>query len=170
MEKEWFYERLFLEVVIIIVNIKKYSIKEAMPIKIIFIHYSKWTRVMLPEVFEEFELLCILFCYFFLFTIIVNWLKVNPPPGFYEPLVYWYKNIVDLATKFWWIYTKKYTKSYSKPSRTSKTELFAKTVNGFQQFHIFERSSILDVWMCSEYASDKHWIKKIYKHEITSIL
>ena len=32
---------------------------------------------MLPVVFEEFELGCIFFASFFLFTIIVNWLKVN---------------------------------------------------------------------------------------------
>ena len=32
---------------------------------------------MLPVVFEEFELVCIFFAFFFLFAIIVNWLKVN---------------------------------------------------------------------------------------------
>ena len=43
-----------------------------MSIKISFMHFMKWTRVMLPVVFEEFfELVRIfyffIFCYFFLF-------------------------------------------------------------------------------------------------------
>ena len=32
---------------------------------------------MLPVVFEEFEIVCIFFAFFFLFAIIANWLKVN---------------------------------------------------------------------------------------------
>ena len=51
---------------------KKYSIKDKMSIKISFMHYMKSTRVMLPLVFKEFEMIDI-FCYFFLFIIIVNW-------------------------------------------------------------------------------------------------
>ena len=38
------------------VNDKKYSIKDTMSVKISYMHYIKWTRVMLPVVFEEFEL------------------------------------------------------------------------------------------------------------------
>ena len=34
---------------------KKYSIKEKVSIKIGIMHYIKWTRVILPVVFEEFE-------------------------------------------------------------------------------------------------------------------
>ena len=71
MEKAWFYERLFCEAVIVLVKDKKYVIKNTMSIKISFMHYMKWTRVMLPVVFEESELFCILFAIFF--TINVNW-------------------------------------------------------------------------------------------------
>ena len=45
-------------------KIKKYSIKDAMSIKISFIQYMKWTRVMLPAVFEEFEIVYIFFASF----------------------------------------------------------------------------------------------------------
>ena len=34
---------------------KKYSVKEKVSIKIDIMHYMKWTRVILPIVFEEFE-------------------------------------------------------------------------------------------------------------------
>ena len=64
------------EAVIIMAKDKKYSIKDTMSIKICCTHYIKWARVMLPIVFEDFELVWI-FCYFFLFTIIFNWSKVN---------------------------------------------------------------------------------------------
>ena len=53
--KTWFYERLFFEVVIIMVKDKKYSAKDTMSIKISFMHYMKWARVMFPVVFEKFE-------------------------------------------------------------------------------------------------------------------
>ena len=56
--------------------LKKYSIKDTMPIKISFMHYMKSTRVMLPVVFEEFEVAYI-FSYFFLFIIIVDLHKAN---------------------------------------------------------------------------------------------
>ena len=36
-----------------------------MSIKISFMHYMKWTRVMSPEFSEEFELVCILLLFFF---------------------------------------------------------------------------------------------------------
>ena len=35
-----------------------------MSIKISFLHYMKWTRVMLPVVFEEFEVFCIFLAIF----------------------------------------------------------------------------------------------------------
>ena len=38
-------------------------------------------------------------------------------------------------------------------SQTSKMELFAKIVNGFQLSTIFTKKSILDVWLSSECAS-----------------
>ena len=47
-----------------------------MSIKINFMHYMKWARVMVPVVFEKFEPVCI-FLLFFLFTVSVNWQKVN---------------------------------------------------------------------------------------------
>ena len=72
MEKSWFYERLFSKVVMVLVkDKKKYVIKDAMSIKISFMHYMKWARVMLPVVFEGFKVVYI-FCSFFLFTIIVS--------------------------------------------------------------------------------------------------
>ena len=49
MEKAWFYERL----------LKKYCIKDTIPIKISFMHYMKLTRVILPIVFGEFEVFLI---------------------------------------------------------------------------------------------------------------
>ena len=36
-----------------------------MSIKINFMHYMKWARVILPVVLEEFELVCNFCCYFF---------------------------------------------------------------------------------------------------------
>ena len=56
MEKAWFYERLFFEVVIVMMKDKKYNMKYTVSIKISFMHYMKWTRVMLPAIFEEFEI------------------------------------------------------------------------------------------------------------------
>ena len=48
---------------------KKYGIKDTMSIKNSFIHYMKWTRVMLPEVFDKFELVCIFVAIFFTITV-----------------------------------------------------------------------------------------------------
>ena len=42
---------------------------------------------------------------------------------------------------------------YSQPCQISKTELFLKIVNVWRLLVIFARSSILDVWHCSEYTS-----------------
>ena len=43
--------------------------------------------------------------------------------------------------------------TYSEPSQTSEMEIFAITVNHFKPLTIFGKSSILDVWLGSEYAS-----------------
>ena len=51
---------------------KKYNIKDTMPIKISFMHYLKWTRAMLPIVYEEFEMIYIFLATFFLFPVIIN--------------------------------------------------------------------------------------------------
>ena len=40
----------------------------------------------------------------------------------------------------------------SRTSQTSKMELFMKIVKGWNQLTIFEKSSVLNVWLCSEYA------------------
>ena len=47
---------------------------------------------------------------------------------------------------------------YSKPSQTSKMERFAKIVNVIHLLAIFAKSSILDVWLGSEWASGS-WAK-----------
>ena len=44
---------------------KKYSIKDAMSVKISFLNYMEWTRVILPVVFEKFTLVSIFFFFFF---------------------------------------------------------------------------------------------------------
>ena len=44
--------------------------------------------------------------------------------------------------------------AYSKPSQISKTEFFAKTVSSWKPLKKFAKSSILDVWLGSEYTSD----------------
>ena len=59
MEKAWFHKILFFEKVIVMVKDKKYSIKDATSVKISFRHHMKWTRIMLPVVFEEFEMVYI---------------------------------------------------------------------------------------------------------------
>ena len=50
----------------------KYNIKDTVSNEIIFMHYMRWTRVMLATVFEEFEMVYISLL-LFSFTIIVNW-------------------------------------------------------------------------------------------------
>ena len=58
MEKAWFDKDC----------LKKYSIKDTIPIKTSFKNYiKKSTRVMLPVVFEEFEVAYIFFAIFFSF-------------------------------------------------------------------------------------------------------
>ena len=70
VEMVWFCERFFFEVVIAMVKDKEFSIEDTMSIKISFMHYMKWTRVMIQ--FSRNLISFIFFCYFFLFTIIVN--------------------------------------------------------------------------------------------------
>ena len=43
--------------------------------------------------------------------------------------------------------------TYSEPWYTSKMELHVKLVSGFQPLHISAKSTILDIWHGSEYAS-----------------
>ena len=62
-----YFERLLFEMVIGIAKDKKYSINNTISIKISFMHYMYWRRVMLPVVFEEFELVCISFLALLLF-------------------------------------------------------------------------------------------------------
>ena len=44
--------------------------------------------------------------------------------------------------------------AYPEHSQTSKMELFVKMDKGCSTLTIFEKSSILDVWLCSEYTSE----------------
>ena len=58
---------------------------------------------------------------------------------------------------------------YSEPCQTSKTELFAKIVNGSQPLTIFANASIVDGWLGSECSSDfvnvpKNLRKAIWKN------
>ena len=68
MEKAWFYERFFIEVVMIkyknaMAKVKKIQYKRYNVNKN-FLYYMKWTSVMLPIVFQEFELACIFLLFF----------------------------------------------------------------------------------------------------------
>ena len=57
IEQAWFYKDC----------LKKYSMRDTIPIKISFKNYiKKLIRVMLPVVFEEFEVAYIFFAIFFL--------------------------------------------------------------------------------------------------------
>ena len=65
MEKVRFYEGFFFEAVLVMLKDKeKYIIKDTLSMKISFMHYLKWIRVILQEVFEEFELVCTLLPFF----------------------------------------------------------------------------------------------------------
>ena len=46
------------------------------------------------------------------------------------------------------------TETHSEACQTSKVELFAKLVTGFQPLNVFTKCSILDVWLSSEYACE----------------
>ena len=43
--------------------------------------------------------------------------------------------------------------AYSELSRISKMDLFMKIIHGWEPFTIFAKTSILDVWLGSEYAT-----------------
>ena len=53
--------------------------------------------------------------------------------------------------------------AYPEPSLISKTELFVRIVYMFQPFIIFAKSSVLDVWLGSEYSSVYHEFPKLKK-------
>ena len=57
IEKTWFYEGFFFGMVMVM-------LKDTMSVKISFMHYMKWIRVMLPIVFEEFKLVGTLAIFF----------------------------------------------------------------------------------------------------------
>ena len=69
--KLWFYEILFFQVTILMVKDKKrrsFTLKDTMSIKIIFMHnrnYITWTRVKLPVLFVEFDMVYIFGSFFF---------------------------------------------------------------------------------------------------------
>ena len=44
-------------------------------------------------------------------------------------------------------------KMYSEPSQTSKMELFAELVRGWETLNTFAKTSALDAWQVSEYVS-----------------
>ena len=67
MEKAFFLE------VMVMVKDKKIQYKYTRSIKISFMPYMKWTRVILSVVFEELKLVWVYFFFFFLFTINANW-------------------------------------------------------------------------------------------------
>ena len=46
------------------------------------------------------------------------------------------------------------SKVHPEPSQRSKMEFFVRIVNGLNPLSIFEKSSILDIRLCSEYASE----------------
>ena len=50
-------------------------------------------------------------------------------------------------------FVEKISEVYSKHCQTFKMEIFAKIVNGFQPLTFFAKSSIVEVWQGSEYAS-----------------
>ena len=69
VEKVWFYEILFFQVVILMVkNKKRCAIRDTMSIKINVMHhrnYIMWTRIKLPVVFEEFDTIYIFWLFFY---------------------------------------------------------------------------------------------------------
>ena len=48
--------------------------------------------------------------------------------------------------------------AYSKTCQTSKMKLFVNMVNDYKPLNIFAKSSMLDVWQGSEYASGIHLV------------
>ena len=61
IEKAWIHEILFHQVVIVMVKDEnRCTIKHTMSIKVSFMHHITWTRVKLPVVFEELDMVYIL--------------------------------------------------------------------------------------------------------------
>ena len=71
---------VFFEVVIVMIKDKRYIIKDAMSIKISFIHYSQQTRVRLSVVFEEFEMVYMFLLYSFFFSLLLSIGKRSAKP------------------------------------------------------------------------------------------
>ena len=46
------------------------------------------------------------------------------------------------------------SEAYLEPCQTSKTDIFAKIINGFQSLTIFAKSSITDIWQGYENVSE----------------
>ena len=57
----------------------------------------------------------------------------------------------------------------SEPCQTSKIDHFVNIGNVFQLLTIFARSSILDVWQCSEYASEWYFIVTAWKVSVFEV-
>ena len=49
-----------------------------------------------------------------------------------------------------------WAEAHSEPSQTSNLVLFAEKLQSWNLLHIFTKSSSLDVWLSSEYASAEH--------------
>ena len=52
------------------------------------------------------------------------------------------------------------TEEYWEPSQTSKMKLFVKIVKGLQPLTNFAKSSILDIWLGTEYATAQSYVLK----------
>ena len=67
--------------------------------------------------------------------------------------------VLHIVTNFTNLFLLKITREkhnsevYLEPSQTSNMELLKKIANGFKPFLIFPNSSILDIWLSTEYAS-----------------
>ena len=66
-------------------------------------------------------------------------------PNFFPPETFFPKSMLNIPGK-------EDVEAYSKPSRTSNMELFAKIVKDHLMLTIFSKLSILDGWLGSEYA------------------
>ena len=55
----------------------------------------------------------------------------------------------------------------SETSQTSKMKLFAKTVYGIQPLIIFEKHSILDLWLGFEYASNNLVQHRLFRNKLS---
>ena len=100
MEKAWFYERLFFGVVIVMV--KEYSIKDTMSIKISFMHYIKWTsKTNITSSFWGIWRGLYFSATFFIFTIIINWWKVNFSKNLGGLNLAYNKNKLQKTSDYW---------------------------------------------------------------------